>query len=192
MIRGVSSSGDRRSLAWVVHRVRTHSGGQGGAAAVEFALVFPIFVMVTFGMLTGGIAFNQQQSITRAAREGARYGATLPLNGSNNGLAWANEVKDVTKGAADGDLDAAGSTICVALVEGGVGGAPITVVPGTPSYTTDPGGPGGGTCDVNDEVADGSRRVHVKVTRPTQMWAVFMRLNITLHSEAVSKHEQPS
>lgn len=173
----------------MIRRLRSRRAGEQGAAAVEFALVFPIFVMVTFGMLTGGIAFNQQQSITRAAREGARYGAALPLDGSGDGLAWANEVKNVTQGAADGDLDAAGSTICVALVEGT---PPTVVFTGPRPYTTDPGGPGGGTCDVNDEVADGSRRVHVKVTRPTQMWAVFMRLNITLHSEAVSKHEQPS
>lgn len=26
--------------------------GEGGAAAIEFALVFPIFVMLTFGMIS--------------------------------------------------------------------------------------------------------------------------------------------
>ena len=48
-----------------------------GANAVEFALVLPILLMLVFGGITGGLLYNQQQQLTHAAREGARYAATL-------------------------------------------------------------------------------------------------------------------
>lgn len=43
-----------------------------GAAAVEFALVAPIFFMFIFGMIEYGRAVMVQQILTNAAREGAR------------------------------------------------------------------------------------------------------------------------
>jgi Flp pilus assembly pilin Flp len=50
---------------------------ENGANAVEFALVLPVLLMLVFGGITGGWLYNQQQQLTHAAREGARYGATL-------------------------------------------------------------------------------------------------------------------
>ncbi|WP_188380644.1 TadE family protein [Oxalicibacterium faecigallinarum] len=43
-----------------------------GAAAIEFALVFPLFFIVFYGILTYGMIMLAQQSITLAAAEGAR------------------------------------------------------------------------------------------------------------------------
>jgi Flp pilus assembly protein TadG len=43
-----------------------------GAAAVEFALILPILVMIVFGIFQFGIAFNNWISLTHAAREGVR------------------------------------------------------------------------------------------------------------------------
>lgn len=43
-----------------------------GAAAIEFALVFPLFFLVFYGILTYGMIMVAQQSITLAASEGAR------------------------------------------------------------------------------------------------------------------------
>ncbi|MES2024386.1 MAG: TadE/TadG family type IV pilus assembly protein [Pseudomonadota bacterium] len=45
---------------------------QQGAAAIEFAFVFPIFFMIFYGIITYGLIFVAQQSITLAAAEGAR------------------------------------------------------------------------------------------------------------------------
>lgn len=45
---------------------------QKGAAAIEFAFVFPVFFLVFYGIITYGIIFLAQQSITLAAAEGAR------------------------------------------------------------------------------------------------------------------------
>ena len=48
-----------------------------GAAAVEFALVAPLFVMFAFGIIEFGRAMMVQQIMTNATREGARE-AALP------------------------------------------------------------------------------------------------------------------
>lgn len=46
--------------------------GDRGAAAVEFALVFPILVLILIGIVEYGSVFNTQLMLTSAAREGAR------------------------------------------------------------------------------------------------------------------------
>jgi Flp pilus assembly protein TadG len=43
-----------------------------GAAAVEFALVLPLLLMLVFGMIDYGRAYNEQITLTQLAREGAR------------------------------------------------------------------------------------------------------------------------
>jgi Flp pilus assembly protein TadG len=46
-----------------------------GAAAVEFALLLPVLLLVIFGMIDFGRALNTQITLTQAAREGARLAA---------------------------------------------------------------------------------------------------------------------
>ncbi len=46
--------------------------GEGGAAAVELAIVLGILLMFVFGIIQFGIAFNRNQGLHAAAREGAR------------------------------------------------------------------------------------------------------------------------
>ncbi|MFL6061419.1 MAG: TadE/TadG family type IV pilus assembly protein [Marmoricola sp.] len=46
-----------------------------GAAALEFALIVPILVMVVFGIVDFGWAMNRDTLINNAAREGARDGS---------------------------------------------------------------------------------------------------------------------
>jgi Flp pilus assembly pilin Flp len=49
------------------------SGGrEGGAAAVEFALLLPLLVLLLFGFIQFGLAFNTRIQATNAAREAAR------------------------------------------------------------------------------------------------------------------------
>jgi hypothetical protein len=43
-----------------------------GASAVEFALVLPLLVMLLFGIVHFGFAYNAYVTVTHAAREGAR------------------------------------------------------------------------------------------------------------------------
>ena len=46
--------------------------GEDGAAAVEFALLLPLLVLLLFGMIEFGFAFNSRIQATNAAREAAR------------------------------------------------------------------------------------------------------------------------
>jgi Flp pilus assembly protein TadG len=55
--------------------VRKHTGDERGAAAVEFALVVPLLVLLVFGIVQFGIAYNRVQGLQAAAREGARLGS---------------------------------------------------------------------------------------------------------------------
>jgi Flp pilus assembly protein TadG len=54
---------------------RARRPGDSGAAAVEFALLLPVLLLVTFGIIDFGRALNAQVTITQAAREGARLAA---------------------------------------------------------------------------------------------------------------------
>ena len=51
---------------------------EDGVVAVELALVLPVLVMLVFGIIQFGIAFNRYQGVHAAAREGARVGAVVP------------------------------------------------------------------------------------------------------------------
>jgi Flp pilus assembly protein TadG len=53
---------------------RRRTGGERGAVAVEFIILFPVLLLVLFAILDFGHAFYMKQMITNAAREGARYG----------------------------------------------------------------------------------------------------------------------
>jgi len=62
-------------------RIRRHRiiKSEKGASAVEFALILPILIILVFGIVEFGIAFNNYITITHAAREGARI-AAVDLN----------------------------------------------------------------------------------------------------------------
>ncbi|UXU89287.1 TadE family protein [Burkholderia sp. S-53] len=73
---------------------------QRGATAVEFAIVFPLLFVIFYGILSFGMIFTIQQSLTFAASEGARaglsYAPSLAARMTNatttaqNVVAWLN------------------------------------------------------------------------------------------------------
>jgi hypothetical protein len=81
-----------------------------GAAAVEFAVVAPVFLLLVFGMIEYGRMVMVQQVLTNASREGARVAV---LDGST-----AQEVQD---------------TINQYLNSGSIHGAVITIDPANPT-----------------------------------------------------------
>lgn len=54
---------------------RTKAKDERGASAVEFAIVMSILLMFVFGTIQFGIAYNRDQGLKHAAREGARIAA---------------------------------------------------------------------------------------------------------------------
>ena len=60
--------------------------GDRGAAMVEFALVLPILLLLTLGIINFGYLFGQQLSLNQAVREGARAAvvARLPRSSRSN------------------------------------------------------------------------------------------------------------
>ena len=51
---------------------RAQGRSDTGAAAVEFALLLPILLLVLFGIIDFGRAYNMQIALTQASREGVR------------------------------------------------------------------------------------------------------------------------
>ncbi len=58
--------------------VSEESQGDGGLAAVEFALVLPVLVALLFGIVVTGLVFIGRMQVQAASREGARAGAVAP------------------------------------------------------------------------------------------------------------------
>jgi Flp pilus assembly protein TadG len=83
-----------------------------GAAAVEFALVAPLFFLLVIGMIEFGRAVMVQQVLVNAAREGARLGVL------DSTTATASTVK---------------AKVVSYLSTGGVTGATVTLNPAEPT-----------------------------------------------------------
>jgi hypothetical protein len=79
-----------------VTRFKSPRRRQHGGAAVEFALVLPVFVAVLFGMVDYGWYFYQKFTLASAIREGTRYGATFKEGGTAGDpyLKGLQEAKD--------------------------------------------------------------------------------------------------
>lgn len=74
----------------VTHKLRRRR--HRGAAAVEFALVVPLLVMILFGIMEFGYAFFIQASVASAARVGVRSYAINWNTGPLNNTAAQNEA----------------------------------------------------------------------------------------------------
>ncbi|HVE69426.1 MAG TPA: TadE family protein [Solirubrobacteraceae bacterium] len=77
---------------------------EGGQSLVEFALVLPIFLLLTLGLFEAGRAVWYTNTLAYAAREGTRY-AIVHGSASGADAVWpGNEqpVKDVVRAAAVG------------------------------------------------------------------------------------------
>lgn len=72
-----------------LHKISRSYRKQRGAAAVEFAIVAPVFLLLVFGMIEYGRMVMVQQMLTNASREGARRAV---LDGSTEA-----DVRDVVK-----------------------------------------------------------------------------------------------
>src|SRR5262245_30517577 len=70
---------ERRALCLRRLRAGRRTRGEHGSILIETALILPILVMLLLGLVSGGDAYQRKLSLQNGAREGARYGATLPV-----------------------------------------------------------------------------------------------------------------
>lgn len=162
-----------------------------GASLVEFALILPVFIMLLLGLFSGGFALNEKQQMTHAAREGARYAATISadqefadLDGDGSPDRWAQVVRDLIVNRSTGSLGSA--NICVALVEGD---SPTAAVSSDHTTRTD-----GGVCIddqfYRDETDDVGRRIQVTAEKPaTIQLGLFGAYDVTLSVDATARSE---
>jgi len=151
-----------------------------GAAVVEFAFVIPVLAMLLVGMISSGILYNKQMQLTHATREGARYGATVPEDQTFSSGTWATNVRNLVVDRSAGELENA--QVCVALV---VSNPPVPITTDG-SHTTQSGNQ---PCFDDSGGGQSGKRVQVKVQRPGELDAVFLRIDVTLGAKATAKHE---
>ena len=168
--------------------------GERGAALVEFALILPLFMTLILGMFSGGAAYNQDLSITHAAREGSRYAATLAKEpGGLPAANWRGAVKDRVLEASTEELDLTkqGHFVCVALVK--PDGA-VWTDSGSNAYSATfglpPSAPPSGC--YTDGISDTYSRVHVLVGRPGKIETIFFTYDLRLKSRGTARFEPQS
>lgn len=96
--------------------------GEKGAAAVEFALVLPLLVVLLVGMMEFGLALWRQEMITNATREAARAGIVA----GDPRLTEAEIQAVLEANLATAGIDPLATTISI-VGEGGPSGDPLTV-----------------------------------------------------------------
>lgn len=152
-----------------------------GAAAVEFALLLPIFVMLVFGVISTGLSLWRHISDVQAARDAARYGATLPVSAAGTDTncdstslsedGWLACVQSVAvREAGWADAASVGTTgdngyVCVAYIKDTNPGSTGTVgnkrlIAGT-ANPDDPIPSDANTC-FNDGRSDGRVQVYIR------------------------------
>jgi Flp pilus assembly protein TadG len=78
------------------HRTARNTPRDRGAAAVEFALLLPLLLLLVFGIIDFGRALNAQITLTQAAREGARLDALGRSNVASGTQAAATGLSPVS------------------------------------------------------------------------------------------------
>jgi Flp pilus assembly protein TadG len=101
-----------------------HLKREEGAAAIEFALLLPLLMLILFGIIEFGLVLYNQEVITNASREGARYGIVIgsprPTTGQIQGVVNTYLTNAGLAGSATvsvtGAQGASGSDLTVGVV----------------------------------------------------------------------------
>jgi hypothetical protein len=138
---------------------------------LEFALVLPLLMALFLGIFTGGQAYTDNISLVEAVREGARYGASLPLGTGASAISnWESGVRSRVVSASGGELVAA--DVCVKLV--------------LPTGASD--------CGVSDPAgAANEATVHlvkVSATRSTKLEFFFFSMNRVMNPRLAARFER--
>lgn len=156
-----------------------------GASLVEMALVLPLLLMLLMGIVSAGLAYYHQIGLTHAAREAARYGATLPVDNFASMNNWLAAVEARAMEAATGSLapGTPGALICVAYVH------PNGADPSDQTAKIENGSVTPGATCFSDGRPNDERRVQVHVIRDVDFNVLVFNTTLTIDSEGVSRFE---
>lgn len=91
---------------------RSTGRSERGASAVEFAIVAPLLFLLLFGIIEFARAISVYTAVSTAAREGARYGASVGLNEGGvphyldcDGIVEAAQARAVLTSLEPGEID---------------------------------------------------------------------------------------
>ncbi|MDP9181590.1 MAG: pilus assembly protein [Actinomycetota bacterium] len=166
-----------------------------GAAAVEFALLFPIFMILALGLIAGGTAFSKQINVTQAAREASRYGATYDIKGITGGgnlaartQTWMTAVDNALTQSVGNQANPIGGYDyrCVALVVTDSAGAATS----SSKYMENGGSVTSGACpSTATAVIPSATYVQTVLLVNQQFFVLFINPKIHLDAVSVTPYE---
>jgi Flp pilus assembly protein TadG len=123
-------NGGRQRIRAAHRLVQRAAKDEGGAAAIEFALLIPVLALLLLGTLQAGVTLNNYIELTDAVRSGARQlaigratstpytSATATITSAASALTSANiSITAAVNGAA-----CASNSACSTALSNGVGG----------------------------------------------------------------------
>ena len=114
-------------MAPILRRVVRRWGSERGAEFVEFALAFPLLLLVVLGIMDFGLMFQQYEVITNAAREGARLASLPAYQNSTDVAARVNQYITASFLSGGGTVGVTGPTTGTISVGGGKCVSTVTV-----------------------------------------------------------------
>jgi hypothetical protein len=113
----------RRPAPWLRSCLAMSWRDERGAAAVEFALVMPLLILLLFGIIEFARVWNARQTLTDAAREGARI-AVVNYSMLNAAVLDDSVRRVVRRAAGNAGLDITEEKLVIGTIGvGGVGGS---------------------------------------------------------------------
>ncbi len=143
---------------------------------VEFAFVLPLLMSLVLGIFTGGLAYTNKISLVEAVREGARYGASLPV-GTTPVSTWETGVRNRVVSASGGEV--AFDDVCVQFA---TPGAPVPVGHCDPGISDPPGA-------INEPSV---HLVKVSATKQAKIEFFFFTSEPLLRGKIVARFERDS
>lgn len=137
-----------------------------GAALIEAAMIIPILLLFTFGIWATARAWSINNTLEHAAREGARYGATIDPwdTGTSPGAVRA---------IIDADLQASAIN-------------PATITPVCIAQVAD----GSAACSTGHTNNTGTEQIYVEIELQNhQLNFLFFSMTVDLKGTAVARHE---
>lgn len=151
-------------------------GDEQGSVIVETALVLPVALAVLLAIFTGGTAYYQKIGLVDAARDAARYGATLkvPTTGIDD---WRQAVRNRVADLSGGEVEA--DDVCADLI-----------VPTGTDTTCGVDDPAGAASDPT--VDSPASIVKVAVGKATRLEFIFFSTTPTVTAKVAARYERDS